>query len=387
VFKKEICNSKNRNIDVKNYNHKKRIHWLSSEPTPYNDYLFDHLELDNEIDLVVHYKTSGDNSHPWKVPLAKNHIARFYKIFLGVDWHIISLIVLDKNAFFIVAGWDHLTSRTLLSILRIFRLPYAIWTDTPKNNTSRSLISRYLRSIWLRFIFSGANKIMGTGEPGLQALIDMGAPIETLVNFPFWHDITGYKSKQEIFSVHQNHPILIISSGYIDNKIKGHDIAIRALALVVQKQNMAFNYLIAGSGPDENNLKELICELGMENNIECVGWKEPEELKSLYNKANILIHPSPVHDPFPNAILEAMVAGLVVFGSNVSGSALDRIEHGINGFIHSAGNIEELSNQLYYLFQHKENIDYLSQHARLTAEKWPIERGIGLIKNVIGLYP
>ena len=41
-----------------------------------------------------------------------------------------------------------------------------------------------------------------------------------------------------------------------------------------------------------------------------------------------------------------MAAGLVVLASDVCGSALDRIEHGVNGFLHASGDANELSRQL-----------------------------------------
>jgi glycosyltransferase involved in cell wall biosynthesis len=114
-----------------------------------------------------------------------------------------------------------------------------------------------------------------------------------------------------------------------------------------------------------------------------LGWLEPEETKSLYRKSHVLIHPSPVHDPFPNAVLEAMAAGLVVVGSDMSGSAVDRIEHGINGLLHRAGDVQELSEQLICLLTQPDRIAEMGRQARETAECWPMERAVATIENMV----
>src|SRR6266487_1378788 len=85
----------------------RRVHWLSWLPTPYNDYLFQHLAGDSAIDLTVHYRNRVLSSHPWQSALAEGYRARFYNLLFGLDWHLLSLVLRNRRAFFLVAGWDH----------------------------------------------------------------------------------------------------------------------------------------------------------------------------------------------------------------------------------------------------------------------------------------
>ena len=361
----------------------RRLHWFSWQPTPYNDYLFKHLARDRAIDLTVHYRIQGLSSHPWKSAFGKGYRARFYNLVFGIDWHVLSLAFRDRQAYFLIAGWDHPTSQILLTVLRLFKRHYGVWTDTPNVHRQRSPLYACVRVAWLRWIFSGAVRIMGTGQPAVQRLKEMGAPPARVVNFPFCVDLAAYARAIEPHRYDVDRPVRFISSGRIQNNLKGHDVAVRAFALMAKNSRVPFEYCIVGSGPDEAELKELVHELKLDRTVKCPGWMEPDALRALYLKADVLIHPSPVHDPFPNAVLEGMTAGLVVLGSDVSGSALDRIQNGINGFIHRAGDVNALSEQVSWLLHNPHCIPEIGKRARATAELWPVERAVDTVRQMI----
>ncbi|HYS88772.1 MAG TPA: glycosyltransferase [Bradyrhizobium sp.] len=361
----------------------RRIHWLSWQPTPYNDYLFQHLAEDSAIDLTVHYRSRVLSSHPWQSDLAQGYRARFYNLVLGLDWHLLSLAFRDRHAFFLVAGWDHPTSQTLLTLLRLFGLSYGLWTDTPDLNKKRSPLFARARATWLRWIFSGAVRILGTGLPALQGLKEMGASEGRLINFPYWVDLAAYARATKPRGHDAGRPLRFISSGRIKNHLKGHDIAVRALAQAAEKGGRRFEYCIAGTGPDETEIKELVDSLGLKDRVRCLGWLEPDSLRDLYQNSDALIHPSPVHEPYGVAVIEAMAAELVVFASDVTCAAKDRIEHGMNGFIHRAGDVNALSEQLNFLLHSPDSISKIGRRARDTAELWPVERAVDTIRKTI----
>ena len=361
-----------------------RIHWLTYQPTPYNDYLFRHLDADRQIDLHVYFRQISVSSHPWKSNLAEGYNSQVYSPVLGVDWGVVSLPFLDPQGFFLVAGWDHPTSQILLTLLRVFGLKYGLWTDTPNLNRPRTRIKSVLRSIWLKWIFGGAAQILGTGKIGVENLKKMGAKEEKLINFPTFLDLAAYDSERKPRQSDRHQPLRFISSGTIKNAIKGHDLAIRALSIAAQAcQHIDFEYYIAGAGPDESDLKQLVTELEMEDRVKFLGWTEPEALREFYLKADALIHPSCSHDSYPNAVLEGMAAGLVVFGSDVSGSVTDRIEHGVSGFIHQAGNVEQLAAQIIAYLIDPESVAKVGTQARRTAAEWPIEYGVNTIRSIL----
>jgi glycosyltransferase involved in cell wall biosynthesis len=360
----------------------RRIHWLSWHPTPYNDYLFEALAKNQLIDLLVHYISPTLTSHPWKSSFGKTYRTRFCRLLGGIDWHLLSLIFRDRRAYFLVASWNHPASQVLLTLLRLFNRSYGIWTDTPNIHRRRHSLKARVRALWLHWIFSGASHILGTGKPAIEALQEMGAPPARLVNFPFYIDLSTYKYADNA-AVYEDRPLRFLSSGRLLNSVKGHDVAIRALALVASQLDMPFEYYIAGTGPDKEHLMLLAKEQKVLDRLKFLDWMEPGELLALYREVDVLIHPSPVHDPFPNAILEGMAAGLVVLGSDASGSAVDRIEHGLNGFIHRAGDVNALAKQVLFLLHNPRCIETIGKHARATAELWPVQRAVDTVINMI----
>ncbi len=331
----------------------------------------------------MHFRERVLPSHPWRTPLVgAGYPARFYRKRCGLDWPVVTLPLRAPSSLYVVAGWDHPTAWVLLSLLRVLRRRYVIWTDTPRLAGSRCPLRDAVRTPLLRWWFSGAIAVMGTGRPGVEALRRMGVPSWKLVNFPFWADLETYRPVDDLRRI--DGPVRLLSVGRIDNSVKGHDIAVRALHRVRQeRRDVEWQYEIAGTGPDVEKLAALVRLLGLDGLVHFLGWVEPRELVSRYQRSHALLHPSPAHDPFPNAILEAMAAGLVVFASDDSGAALDRIEHGVNGFLHSAGDAEELARQLLEALGSTFRLVEIGRRARATAEEWPVERGLAAVRQLV----
>lgn len=369
------------------------LHWLCHSPSPYNSDLFRALARESEIDLTVHYHQQSFSSHPWQSCLTKGYRSRGFTTFLGIDWKLIRLTLSPPKPgtrrMFVIAGWNIPTSIVLLLVLGLGMGRYLIWTDAPNPDRQQSLWFRALRSLWLKWIYQRAYRVMGTGQPTLDALRLMGAPPEKLVNFPYWIDLSKYVLSDN--TRHQSddtsRPIRFISSGRIQNALKGHDIAIRALVGQERKGKRGFEYRIAGTGEDENALQALAKELGIADHVELLGWLEPEQLLDELYSADALIHPSPVHEPYGVAVIEAMAASLVVLASDVTCAALDRIEHGVNGYIHSAGDVKELAAQIGELIDNPARLTVMGQRARSTAEQWPLEQAVRLIKKLATEIP
>lgn len=361
---------------------RRRIHWFCWQPTPYNDHLFSSIAKERSTDLEVHYRNSVVGSHPWRSALAQGYRSRVYRLLLGVDWRSLSLPFKDRSALFVVGGWDHPTTLLLLSLLRILRFPYAVWTDTPNLARQRRTFAGALRRVWLRWIFRGARRTLGTGRPAVEALVAMGADPARTVNFPYWVDLQAYRRVPH--GSRSTATIRFLSSGRVHNAVKGHDIAVRALALAAQRSTRPFEYAIAGTGPDTQRLEDLIASSGLKDRVKVIGWVEPDELRELYMRCDVLIHPSPVHEPFGVAVVEAMAAGLTVLASDVTGAARDRLVHGTNGFVHRAGDVEQLAEHILFVVEHPEDIAAMGERARNTAEEWPVTRGIATIHDMFG---
>lgn len=97
---------------------------------------------------------------------------------------------------------------------------------------------------------------------------------------------------------------------------KGLDVLFRALASL--KDHTNWTLTIAGEGPLKDELARAAQGLHLTDKITFRGWLERDHLPAVYRDADVFVLPSR-DEGMPNAMLEAMAAGLPVIGSRVAG--------------------------------------------------------------------
>ena len=360
-----------------------RLLWICSTVPPYNSFLFRALSENPGISLRVVVNELAETRHPWKHDLTRGLNLRPIRRVAGIDWGLLREAIWSKNTLVTIAGWNVPAVILFVSLLAAKRAAFVLWTDTPDLDSPRHPIKAALRSRWLRWIFSRALAVMGTGSPALDALRQMGCPEGKMLNFPFFVDLEHY-SKSGVTSV-TDKELHFLSLGRIENAVKGHHLAVEALGRVVERTGrIDWKYTIAGIGPDSDELLSMIASRGLAKQIILVGWLEPEEVRDFLRVSDVLIHPS-LQDAYPAAVLEAMASGTPVLGSNAAGSVLDRVEHMKNGCVHTAGDVSELSEQIEWVLQHRDAVDDMGRAARITAESWPVSKAVEIITSLTNI--
>lgn len=364
---------------------RRRVVVLCPHLTPYNDFLFRRI-ADALPGTEVVYRNRSLGSHPWKSSLGIGYEMSYERRLLGLCLPTVTKAFRPRPTLFLVEGWESPTAILLLSLLRLLGRDFLIWTDTPNLDRRGPWLRETLRSTWLRWIFRGARANMGTGLPGIDGLRTMGAPASTLVNFPFVLDGEIYRRGPRAPAL--GRPMRFVSSGRLQNGLKGHDIAIRAFGEASRRTNKPFKYLIAGTGPDIDALRSLCRELGVAGSVEILGWMEPGDLQGLLRSSDVLVHPSPVPDPFPNAVLEGMAAGMAVLGSRCCGSVVDRVVEGESGMLHEPGGVSDLAEDIAWCLDHPVEVERMGREAERTAARWPVERSVDIIRDLAdGRFP
>src|SRR5690625_4650828 len=124
--------------------------------------------------------------------------------------------------------------------------------------------------------------------------------------------------------------------GSLDNKIKGLEVAFKALKLLKDK-NIDFNFRILGAG-DQEPWKHLAKELGIESKIDFCGLLPGgDPVLRWLDDIDIYIQPS-FQEGLPRAIIEAMSRGCPVIGSSAGG--IPELIH--PSMIHKPGNVDKL---------------------------------------------
>ena len=359
-----------------------RLLWICSTLTPYNSFLFRTLHSEPQFDLNVVTSKKYDHRHPWNTDLGSGFMVRPMRKFLWIDWRLVGEAIKRNTDMVVIAGWNTPTVVLVSGLLAILGLPFALWTDTPDVNADRKLLKSILRKRWLLWIFQHARVVMGTGDPAIKALQVMGCPTHKIVKFPFFVDLGHYDEQSG--SRNDVKTKRFVSVGRVENAVKAHDIAIEAFARMQNNNDCIskWEYIIVGSGPDVENLRELVTTLGLSDNVTIMGWMEPNEVRKILSQSHVFVHPS-LRDAYPAAVLEAMAVGLPVIGSNASGSVIDRVIHQENGMIHTAGDVSELADHLEWSMINFEKMIDMGRAARVTAETWPVSKAIEIIDNVV----
>lgn len=131
-------------------------------------------------------------------------------------------------------------------------------------------------------------------------------------------------------------------------RIKGHEVAIRALAAVAADAP-ALKLVIAGDaafGLDagfKEDLQALATSLGVADRVRFTGFQR--RMADLYHAADIVLQPSTRPEGYGLVTAEAQAAGRAVIASRI-GALPDLVTHGVNGFLVKPGDVASLADAL-----------------------------------------
>lgn len=147
--------------------------------------------------------------------------------------------------------------------------------------------------------------------------------------------------KREEYCKEFNIPIdatIFVSVGELIHR-KNHESAIRAFS----KANIEnAYYLICGIGELESHLKDIISNLGLDNRVKLLGYRE--DAKDIMKSSDIFIFPS-FQEGLPVALMEAMACGLPCLVSKIRGN-VDLIDEEKGGLLFDPHDVQGLSEEL-----------------------------------------
>lgn len=148
------------------------------------------------------------------------------------------------------------------------------------------------------------------------------------------------------------------------------------------KQNSKLRLLIIGEGKEENRLKKLAKELGLENEIKFTGRIPFKQISENFNKADVLVNISE-YESFGVSVIEAMSCGKPVIVTDVGGLA-EIVENESVGIKVEVRNIDQAADAMFKLSSDKILYNTISQNGRqLVFEKYNWKNNLS---NMISIY-
>jgi D-inositol-3-phosphate glycosyltransferase len=166
-------------------------------------------------------------------------------------------------------------------------------------------------------------------------------------------------------------------------RLKGVDVAIRALALLRDRQHDDVRLLIVGEDARESGvgdqeqgekdrLKDLASELGIRDHVDFLGSVAHHELPFFYSAADVCVMPS-YSESFGLVGLEAQACGTPVVGSGVAGLR-SVVRDEVSGYLVDGHDAAAYAERIGRLLDNPELAQQMGRRGRLLAQRFSWNR-------------
>lgn len=215
---------------------------------------------------------------------------------------------------------------------------------------------------YLRFYYESYNGIISVSESVRDYFVNNCYPefekkvyvIRDIIDSEFIKNKAKENNDLEILS-YKN---IIVTVGRIEKEYKGFDLTIQA-AKILKEKRLKFIWVIVGDGPYLCEMKRLIAENGLSDNVLLVG--STSNPYSIINKCDIYVQTSR-HEGFGLTISEAKILDKPVVITPFNTAAL-HVENGITGLI-STFDPKDIADKIQMLIKDRKLYESIVNHLK-----------------------
>lgn len=218
-------------------------------------------------------------------------------------------------------------------------------------------------NLFARYALRSADQFTSDALPTRDKAISLGMSINKCTTFPWGVDLTHFHPGDRAPGS-GNEIVLFCNRSWEKNY--GVDVLAKAFSRIANKYpNLRLHLL--GSGSMENELRTILENAGISNQVNFPGRIPQNLLPNYYQKADVYITPSRV-DGTSVSLMEAMACGLPVIASDIPGNA-DWVQEGQQGWLFKDGDDADLAEKIELAIEHKSILTKLGLASRTVAEK------------------
>lgn len=194
------------------------------------------------------------------------------------------------------------------------------------------------QSLWIKAFIPSIDKIIAVGNETIKIAGEKGISKEKIIFIPNGVDLAKYSGKKDRHELEKllgedlSGKYVILTSGRLAKR-KGVAWFIRN---VMPKLSENILYIVAGSGPDKDNIQSAIEARNMQKRVKALGYVTDEVRDMLFHTSDIFVQPNiKIEDDmegFGISVIEAAYCGIPVIAAKLEGLQ-DAIKDGLNGFL------------------------------------------------------
>lgn len=222
---------------------------------------------------------------------------------------------------------------------------------TPKGKYK--LVSRLGHYYDLKY-YRYADYWVGISKGICDHLIKGGMPASKVVHIPNFADETEVSPvPRDSFDTPLDSLILLAAGRLHINK--GFDVLLESMAQIPD-----VILWLAGSGPEEQNLKKQCHKLGLDERVRFLGWRT--DVTALLRTADVFVCPSR-HEGLGSIVMESWAHGCPIVATNSQGPG-EVIENGVTGLITPVDEVESLAKAINELVSSQHQRSSLIENAK-----------------------
>lgn len=149
-------------------------------------------------------------------------------------------------------------------------------------------------------------------------------------------------------------------------RLSGAKGGVQALALLDKIKNLAPDAILLIIGRADNyadQIRERARRLGLLDKLLFTGWLGRDEIKQIYDLADLVLVPSVCFDSLPRVVLEAMAAGKPVVGTCYGGTP-EAVIDGVTGYVVNPFDINKMAEKVIYLLKNPQEAEKMGKMGR-----------------------
>lgn len=214
-----------------------------------------------------------------------------------------------------------------------------------------------------------AKAIVAVSSATRERLIGI-SPSLTSKTIVSWNGVSDWANEMPLRRGRLAGPLRILTACRLVSR-KNIANAVKSVASCIEV-GANIQYDIVGRGEEYDSIKALVRDLKIGNCVRLHGYVSAEKLKSLYEAADIFLHPQ-IEESFGRdfegfgiAVADAMTSGVTCIAGRAGGPG-EIIEHGVTGLLVDGNVITEISNAVMRLVHDEDELYRLGRSGQLFA--------------------